>query len=393
MAQLTTHYFPSLQSRPLKPNSSLFSFNLHLQHRASKSRNYNVTRVSTHFQNAYSIEPDKMEMFESMEGWVRDNILPLLKPVESSWQPQDFLPDSSTDEFFDDMAEIKRRAQSIPDEYYVCLVGNMITEEALPTYQSMINSFHGVSDDTGASLNAWAEWTRSWSAEENRHGDVLNKYLWLSGRLDMRQIEKTIQYLIQSGMIMHAEHNPFRGFIYTSFQERATFVSHGNTARHAKEKGDIILARICGAVAADEKRHEKAYTKIVDKLFELDPDSTMIAFADMMKKRITMPASLMFDGSDHDLFKHYSSVAQRVGVYTSKDYRDILEWFVKRWDVEKREGLSGEGRKAQEYVCKLPQRIQKIEERARFEGERKERGSLSNHLVPFSWLFNRQIMV
>eukprot|EP01018_Ginkgo_biloba_P001014 Gb_25463 [translate_table: standard] len=32
------------------------------------------------------------------------------------------------------------------------------------------------------------------------HGDLLNKYVYLGGRVDMRQIEKTIQYLIGSGM-------------------------------------------------------------------------------------------------------------------------------------------------------------------------------------------------
>jgi hypothetical protein len=31
------------------------------------------------------------------------------------------------------------------------------------------------------------------------------------------------------------ENNPYMGFIYTSFQERATKISHGNTARMATE--------------------------------------------------------------------------------------------------------------------------------------------------------------
>lgn len=56
------------------------------------------------------------------------------------------------------------------------------------------------------------------------------------------------------------------GFVYTSFQERATFMTHGNMARLAKEGGDPVLARICGTIAADEKRHENAYTRIVEKL-------------------------------------------------------------------------------------------------------------------------------
>jgi acyl-[acyl-carrier-protein] desaturase len=37
-----------------------------------------------------------------------------------------------------------------------------------------------------------------WTAEENRHGDLMNKYLWLTGRVDMRAVETTIQNLIGS---------------------------------------------------------------------------------------------------------------------------------------------------------------------------------------------------
>ncbi|KAF4370830.1 hypothetical protein F8388_011813 [Cannabis sativa] len=91
----------------------------------------------------------------------------------------------------------------------------------------------------------------------------------------MRQIEKTIQYLIGYGMDRRTENNPYLGFICTQFQERATVISHGNTARLAKEHGDLKLAQICGTIATDEKRHKTAYTKIVEKLFEIDPVGTV----------------------------------------------------------------------------------------------------------------------
>lgn len=57
----------------------------------------------------------------------------------------------------------------------------MITEEALPTYMSMLNTLDGVRDETGASDTPWATWTRQWTAEENRHGDIMNKYMYLTG--------------------------------------------------------------------------------------------------------------------------------------------------------------------------------------------------------------------
>ncbi|XP_022743454.1 stearoyl-[acyl-carrier-protein] 9-desaturase, chloroplastic-like [Durio zibethinus] len=339
-----------------------------------------------HVQVTHSMAPEKIEIFKSLNDWAEKNILVLLKPVESSWQPSDFLPLPQSEGFYDHVKELRERCKELPDDYFVVLVGDMITEEALPTYQTMLNTLDGVRDETGASLTSWAIWTRAWTAEENRHGDLLNRYLYLSGRVDMKQIEKTIQYLIGSGMDPKTENNPYLGFIYTSFQERATFISHGNTARLAKEHGDLKLAQICGFIASDEKRHEGAYTKIVEKLFEIDPDDAVLALADMMKKKISMPAHLMFDGHDDNLFEHYSSVAQRIGVYTAKDYADILEFFVGRWNVEKLTGLSGEGRRAQDFVCGLPVRIRRLEERAQARAKQ-------TSIVPFSWIFDRKLTV
>lgn len=47
---------------------------------------------------------------------------------------------------------------------------------------NMLNTLDEARDDTGACPTPWARWNRHWTAEENRHGDVLNKYLYLSGR-------------------------------------------------------------------------------------------------------------------------------------------------------------------------------------------------------------------
>ncbi|KAB2062488.1 hypothetical protein ERO13_A10G144400v2 [Gossypium hirsutum] len=345
-----------------------------------------MPRRHMHVQFTHSMPPQKIEVFKSLENWVEENLLSLLKPIDNNWQPQDFLPDPTSDGFYDQIQEIQERTKEIPDDYFVVLVGDMITEEALPTYQTLLNTMDGTSDETGASLTPWAIWTRAWTAEENRHGDLLNKYLYLSGKVDMRQIEKTIQYLIASGMDSKSENNPYLGAIYTSFQERATFISHGNTAKLAKEYGDTELAKICGFIAADEKRHETAYTKLTDKLFEVDPDETVRAFANMMRKKITMPAYLMYDGQDENLFDHFSAVAQRLGVYTASDYANIVEFLVDRWNVKELTGLSADGRKAQDFVCNLAPKIRKLEER--FQLRAKQASSL-----PFSWIFNREVML
>jgi acyl-[acyl-carrier-protein] desaturase len=185
------------------------------------------------------------------------------------------------------------------------------------------------------------------------------------------------------------ENNPYLGFVYTSFQERATAVSHGNTARLARAHGDDVLARTCGTIAADEKRHETAYGRIVEQLLRLDPEGAVLAIADMMRKRITMPAHLMHDGRDMNLFEHFAAVAQRLGVYTARDYADIVEFLVKRWELETLESeLSGEGRRARDFVCGLAPRMRRAVERAEDRTKKDE-----PRMVKFSWIFDREVVV
>jgi acyl-[acyl-carrier-protein] desaturase len=153
----------------------------------------------------------------------------------------------------------------------------------------------------------------------------------------------------------------------------------------------VALARICGAIAADEKRHEAAYTRVVAKIFEVDPDAAVRAMAYMMRRRITMPAALMDDGRDADLFAHYAAAAQQAGVYTASDYRGILEHLIGQWRVEElAEGLSGEGRRARDYVCALPEKIRRMEEKAH---DRAGRARKEPTPVPFSWIFDRPVSV
>ena len=196
--------------------------------------------------------------------------------------------------FAEELAELRAAAACVPDDVLVCLVGNMVTEEALPTYQSMFNRTDGVGDDTGASAVPWARWIRGWTAEENR-----------------------------------------------------------------------TLSKICGVVAADERRHEAAYTRASAELFDVDPDGMVRALAYVMLGKVTMPGLLMSDGlggGGDSLFARFSAVAQRAGVYTASDYGDMVEHFVRRWRVaDLGASLSDEGRCAQEYVCGLAPKIRRME--------------------------------
>jgi len=326
------------------------------------------------------VNTPQFEVIKSMEGFVAENLGSLLKPVEESWQPSDFLPDMTKEDWREQLAEFRTRGANLSDEVLVVLVGDMITEEALPTYQTWLNRLEGVTDVTGASDSPWAQWSRGWTSEENRHGDLLNKYLYLTGRVDMRAVETTIHHLINNGFNPQTENDPYMGFVYTSFQERATKISHRNVGVLAGKAGEERLHKICGLIAGDEARHEKAYKLFMSKVFEMDPKRALLAFAKMMKSKIVMPAHLMQDGRDKDIFAKFSNVAHGIGVYTARDYADIIEALVREWNVETLKGLSDASAKAQEYLCTLANRYRNLAERFGVSGREK-----------FSWIFDREV--
>lgn len=124
------------------------------------------------------------------------------------------------------------------------------------------------------------------------------------------------------------------------------------------------IKRGTAGVQRDEARHEAAYQKIVEELIRRDPDSAVLAFADMMQASIVMPAHLMQDGGagldarmereeaaygaavarrthggaaaqpqESDFFKGFAAVADGLGVYTAGDYAACVEHLLWRWKI------------------------------------------------------------
>ena len=307
---------------------------------------------------------EKMKVIESIEPSVGQFIDEKMRSPEDCWQPSDFLPDFSDPDFSDKIIDLQQQIATIPDTVLVSLVGNMITEEALPSYQTFFNLLEGINDERNvSSSSSWVRWSRLWTAEENRHGDLLNKYLYLSGRVDMKAVEQTIQRLLYNGVNLQTDGDPYQGIVYTSFQERATKISHVNTGKLAKKSGDKSLEKICNIVAGEEALHEKAYKFFMSKVFEVDPNGAIQAFADMMRKKIIMPATLMDEGTEQSKFIDYANVTQKIGVYTSMDYASIIEHLVGFWKIETMQGLNEAGKKAQDFLGGLSSRYYRLAER------------------------------
>ena len=61
-------------------------------------------------QVLHSISSQRLEVVESLESHVDRTVLPILKDVGACWQPTDFLPDSSSPDFVD---EVRRMCEGI----------------------------------------------------------------------------------------------------------------------------------------------------------------------------------------------------------------------------------------------------------------------------------------
>lgn len=324
---------------------------------------------------------DRTRVMGELEGLVAEK-LDILRPARELWQPSDLLPDLAAEGWQERVAEIRAAAKDLSDELLVVLVGDTVTEEALPSYMAALNRQEGLLDDTGDSENPWARWSRWWTAEENRHGDVLNKFLYLSGRVKMREMEFSIHNLLRNGMNMMEARDPYKTFVYTSFQERATKISHTNCGRLAEGAGNPVLRKICASIAADEGRHESGYKSFMKRIFELDPAGALLAFSEMMKLKIRMPARLMDGEGEPSLFEAFSATAQRIGVYTALDYANILAHLVEYWGVADIQGMTGEAAAAQDELCGMAPRYMKLAER--YQAHNKARPGMK-----ISWIFDR----
>lgn len=312
-----------------------------------------------------SVKNIRLEVMQTLEKNIDIFLDKFLIAPEKIWQPSDFLPDPQGDNFMEEVKEIREISKDLSDDFWISLVGDMITEEALPTYESWLLDLEGITQHGENGDNGWAAWIRKWTGEENRHGDVLNKYIYLSGRVNMREVEVTTQHLIADGFDIGTSRDPYKNFVYTSFQELATFVSHNNVAKIAREAGMKSLSKMCRRIAGDEMRHHKAYTEFVNQIFTIDPSEMMLAYLHMMKHKIVMPAMHLRESFETkgSLFENFSDAAQRMKVYTSFDYVEIIRKLNSLWKIDKITGLTPEADKARAYLIRFPDIMQRIAER------------------------------
>jgi len=288
----------------------------------------------------------KIEVLRDLESKVRE-LMEAHEQKRPLWFPSDLLgprPDTDPDQH---LAELRARATGIPDPARAALSLNMLTEEGLPHFHRLLAVYLG--EDSH-----WRDWNNLWTAEEDRHGVILHDYIRDTRLVDQRRLEEMQFSYLKSGFQPEWDKDPYRVFVYTTLQERATQQSHSETGRIIGAY-EPLLAEALTNVATEEARHFSFYRTIFEEILERDPDQALVSAAHIMPS-IEMPGHTMPG------FRDLADVIRRAGIYGPRDYLRIVQEQIRYWRIETLTGLNDLGRKAQEKILGIPARLTRIAE-------------------------------
>lgn len=289
----------------------------------------------------------KMEVLKDLEKKVRD-LMETHIQKRPMWYPSDLLGPKPDEDPEKHTAELRLRAAGIPDSARAALAINLLTEEGLPHFHRLLAVHLG--DDSH-----WRTWNNLWTAEEDRHGAVLHDYVRDTHLLDQRRLEEMQFNYLQAGFEPEWDKDPYRVFAYTTLQERATQQSHAETGRLVSEY-EPLLGEVLNNVATEEARHFNFYRTIFEEILQRDPDQALVSAAHIMPS-IDMP------GHTIPGFRDIADVIRRAGIYGPRDYLRIVQEQIRFWRIETLNGLSELGKRAQEKIVEIPERLQRIAER------------------------------
>jgi acyl-[acyl-carrier-protein] desaturase len=288
----------------------------------------------------------KVEVLKDLEDRVRE-LMDAHERKRDIWFPSDLLepePDTCPDDF---RARLRSQAEGIPDHVRAALALNLLTEEGLPHFHRLLAVYLG--DDSH-----WRNWNNLWTAEEDRHGQVLHDYVRDTRLFNQRKIEEMQFEYIRRGFHPEWDKDPYRVFAYTTVQERATQFSHSETGRIVGEY-EPRLAEVLSHVAKDEARHYAFYRSVFEEILKRDPDQALHS-ASFILPAIDMPG-ITIPG-----FKDLADVIRRSGIYGPRDYLRIVQEQIRYWRIESLQGLGELGRIAQDKIMGIPARLRRLAE-------------------------------
>ena len=295
-----------------------------------------------------------------------------------AWNPGKIMNFMESDDRERQLALFREHANSVTDPALVIATGFAVTERGLPNYSARAG--HLVGDGTGVSKDPWSRFFRRWNAEEEEHGAILYRYLFLSGRIDMEAFDYSAFHLIENGWVQNPD-DIYHALFYPMVQEQIAQIGYIKLARLVADK-DPLLAGICKKIAGDESRHAAFYKTIGKALFSSRRrDEALIHFDSFMDKVLNMPSRLMDDrieGEPPTLYEKFTNVSISSGVFAGPDYADILEGLNKDLGVIDFATKDEELERIKKRLIELPNRFRKVAKRR------------AEHTpVPFDWIYGR----
>ena len=269
------------------------------------------------------------------------------------WYPHEYVPWSEGRTFAGvlDGQAWEPSEQKFSEAARAALIVNLLTEDNLPSYHFEIASNFGRD-------GAWGEWVHRWTAEEDRHAQVIRDYLTVTRAVDPNELEDLRMKHMQTGFTaLHP--GMLGGLAYVSFQELATRVSHRNTGRAT---GDPVAEQMFARIALDENLHMIFYRNMMGAALEVAPDESMGAIRDVV---------LDFKMPGHDIpgFQRKAVQIAVEGIYDIRQHRDeVLMPVLRHWKVFDRDNFGPEGEKARDQLGEFLETLQA--QAVRFEEKR-----------------------
>jgi acyl-[acyl-carrier-protein] desaturase len=286
----------------------------------------------------------KVEVLKDLEEKVRQ-LMSAHEAKRELWYPSEVIGPAEDECPDTHLAELRKRAEGIPDAARTALALNLLTEEGLPHFHRLLAVY--LDDDS-----FWRSWNNLWTAEEDRHGQVLHDYTRDARIFQQRRLEEMQFEYLKAGFHPAWDRDPYRVFAYTTVQERATQFSHAATGQIVAQYDDR-LGMILDRIAREEARHFAFYRTIMAEILERDPDQALQSLA-LVLPSIDMP------GHSMPGFRDMADVIRRSNIYGPRDYLRIVQEQIKFWKLETLQGLSELGRMAQEKILGIPDRLRRV---------------------------------
>jgi acyl-[acyl-carrier-protein] desaturase len=260
------------------------------------------------------------------------------------WYFHDIVPWERGESFRDKPWDVSQC--TISEDARTSLVLNLLTEDNLPYYHSLLEQYL-------PKTSTFQAWNHLWTAEENQHAIAIRSYLLTSRNCDPDELEDDRMATMINGY--HPTYDdPTEIFAYTAIQELATRVSHRNAGKITDDPAAYELMK---NIAADENHHFIFYKSVMQAMLNESPSTVL----DGIYRTVT---NFQMPGVAMPRFLRRSIEVARAGVYNLRIHHDrVLVPLLRDWKIAELSDLTPAAAELQEKILAVPAMVMAQAER------------------------------